>query len=112
MDTRRFSFTSARLAAVATPNSGAIQVYDEATPGLAMRVTSAGARTFVLFRRLGGRPVRMKLGSVRGMSITDARKAAQQIAGRAAAGVDVIAERAAARARGRTIADAFEMELR
>ena len=76
-----------------------------------MRVTSAGARTFVLFRRLGGRPVRMKLGSVHGMSITDARKAAQQIAGRAAAGIDVIAERAAARARGRTIADAFDTWL-
>jgi integrase len=111
MDTRRFSFTAARLAAVPTPARGATQAYDEGTPGLAMRVTKAGARTFVLFRRLGGRTVRMKLGSVGSMSIGDARKVAQQIAGRAAAGVDVVAERAAARARRRTVADAFDTWL-
>jgi integrase len=53
----------------------------------------------------------MKLGSFGSMSIPDARKAAQQIAGKAAAGVDVVAERAAARARGRTIGDAFNAWL-
>lgn len=41
----------------------AIQVYDETTPGLALRVTSGGSRTFVIFKRLNGRTVRMKLGS-------------------------------------------------
>lgn len=107
MDTKRFSFTAARLQAVPVPSTGAVQVYDEATPGLALRVTKAGARTFVLFRRLNGRTVRMKLGSLGSMSIPDARKAAQQIAGKAAAGVDVVAERAAARARGRTVGDGF-----
>jgi hypothetical protein len=107
METQRFSFTAARLEGVIPPVSGAIQVYDSITPGLAMRVTKAGARTFVVFRRIHGRPVRMKLGSVGSLSIPDARKAAQQIAGRAAAGVDVVAERAAARARGRTIGNAF-----
>jgi integrase len=111
MGTRRFSFTAARLDAVQAPTAGAIQVYDSTTPGLAMRVTKAGARTFVLFRRIHGRPVRMKLGSVGSMSIPDARKAAQQIAGKAAAGADVVAERAAARLRGRTVGDAFEAWL-
>jgi integrase len=107
MQENRFSFTAARLAAVATPDTGAVQVYDDTTPGLAMRVTKAGARTFVLFRRFNGRTVRMKLGTLGSMSIPDARKAAQQISGKAAAGVDVVAERAEARARGRTIGDAF-----
>jgi integrase len=111
METQRFSFTAARLDAVPLPPSGAIQVYDTATPGLAMRVTKAGARTFVLFRRIHGRPVRMKLGSVGSMSIPDARKAAQQIAGKAAGGADVVAERAAARVRGRTVGDAFDVWL-
>jgi len=111
METRRFPFTAARLQAVPTPDNGAVQVYDEVTPGLAMRVTKAGAKTFVLFRRIHGRAVRMKLGSFGSMSIPDARKAAQQIAGKAAAGVDVVAERAAARARGRTVGDAFSAWL-
>lgn len=107
MDKRHFTFTAARLRAVLAPPAGAVQVYDAATPGLAMRVTKAGARTFVLFRRIRGRPVRISLGSLGSMSIPDARKAAQQIAGRAAAGIDVVAERAAARLRGRTVGDAF-----
>jgi integrase len=111
MDKKRFTFTAARLAAVLAPPAGAVQVYDATTPGLAMRVTKAGAKTFVLFRRIRGRPVRMKLGSVGSMSIPDARKAAQQISGRAAAGTDVVAERAAARLRGRTVGDAFETWL-
>lgn len=111
MDTLRFPFTATRLQAVPAPISGAIQVYDEATPGLALRVTAAGARTFILFRRFNGRTVRMKLGSAASMSIPDARKAVQQIAGRAAAGIDVVAERRAARTRGRTTADAFETWL-
>lgn len=111
MDTNRFAFTAARLEAVATPAAGAVQVYDETTPGLAMRVTHAGARTFVLFGRLNGRVVRMKLGSVGSMSIPDARKAVQQLAGKAAGGTDIVAERAAARARGRRVADAFNTWL-
>jgi integrase len=107
METRRFAFTAARLQAVPTPAVGAIQVYDEGTPGLALRITKAGARTFVLFRRVGRRTLRMKLGPLGGMSIPDARRAAQQINGKVAAGVDVVAEMASARARGRTVGDAF-----
>lgn len=111
METIRFPFTAARLQAISAPASGATQVYDEATPGLALRVTAAGARTFILFRRIHGRTVRMKLGSAASMSIPDARKAVQQISGRAAAGIDVVAERRAVRARGRTVADAFDTWL-
>jgi integrase len=107
VENNHFSFTTARLGAVPTPAAGATQVYDDTTPGLAMRVTHAGARTFVFFRRVDGRVVRMKLGTVKGMTISDARKAAQQLAGRAAAGVNIVAERAAARIRGRTVSDAF-----
>jgi integrase len=111
MTTTRFSFTAGRLAQVAAPSAGAIYVYDAAMPSLGMRVTKAGARTFVFYRWISGRPVRITLGPVASMSIPDARKAAQQIAGRAAAGVDVVAERAAARVRDRTVGDAFETWL-
>src|ERR1700733_3858105 len=76
MDTNRFAFTAARLSAVRAPAQGATQVYDERSPGLAVRVTPAGVRTFVFFRRVNGRVVRMKLGPVAAMSIDDARDAA------------------------------------
>ena len=107
MTGNRFSFTANRLAAVAAPFRGATYVYDTVMPGLAMRVTPGGARTFVLYRRLNGRPTRINLGAVDGMSVLDARKAVQQIAGKVAAGVNIVAERRAARVRGRTVGDAF-----
>src|ERR1035441_6544626 len=103
----RFSFTSARLASVPPPPSGATYVYDTATPGLAMRVTKTGARTFVLSRRIQGRPARITLGSFNAISIPDARRAAQRVSGEIASGVNVLAQRKAARARGRTVGDAF-----
>lgn len=43
MDTQRFPFTAVRLQAVPTPSNGTTQVYDEVTPGLALRITKAGA---------------------------------------------------------------------
>jgi integrase len=111
MNSNRFPFTLSRLQSVPVPPVGAVQVYDEITPGLALRVTKAGAKTFVLFRRFSGRTVRMKLGTLGSMSIPGARKAAQQIVGRAAAGIDVVAERVAARTKGRTVADAYSAWL-
>jgi integrase len=107
----RFSFTTARLQAVPPPAKGALYVYDSVTPGLALRVTAAGARTFVLYRRIRSRPTRITLGTFRSMSIPDARKATQQRLGQVAAGVDVVAEIKAARIRGRTVGDAFAMWL-
>lgn len=107
MDPKRFSFTAARLQKVPPPENGSIYVYDTDVPALAMRVTKAGARTFVLYKRINGRPTRINLGPVRGMSIPDARRAVQRITGQVAAGTDVLAERRAARIRGRSVGDAF-----
>jgi integrase len=108
MSGNRLAFTAARLGAVKVPERGALYVYDTATPGLAMRITKAGARTFVLYRRIKGRPVRITLGAVGSMSIPDARRAAQQWVGQAAAGIDVVAKIKAARMRGRTAGDVFK----
>ncbi len=107
----RFAFTKNRLAAVPVPSSGAAYVYDSVTPGLAMRVTKGNARTYVLYRRIKGRPERVNLGSVGAASIPDVRKAAQRVSGQVAAGVDVMAERKAARMKARTVGDAFDAWL-
>jgi integrase len=106
-----FAFTKGRLAAVPVPSSGATYVFDQMTPGLAMRVTKGNARTYVLYRRMHGRPVRVTLGSFGATSIPDVRKAAQRVSGQVAAGVDVMAERKAARMKARTVGDAFDAWL-
>jgi integrase len=107
----RFSFTLTRLTSVTSPSSGSIYVYDSVTPGLAMRVTKGGARTFVVYRRMQGRPTRINLGALGAISIPDARRAAQRVSGQVAAGVDVFAERKAARLKARTVGDAFYVWL-
>jgi integrase len=107
MDSRRFAFTAARVRGIRLPAYGAFYAYDELTPGLAVRVTAAGSRTFVFYRRINGRPARINLGPVNSMTIVGARNAAKRIAGQVAAGVDVVAERKAARVRGRTVGDAY-----
>ena len=65
----------------------------------------------MLYRRIQGRPARINLGAFGSTSIPDVRKAAQRISGQAAAGVDVMAERKAARMRARTVGDAFDAWL-
>jgi integrase len=102
-----FSFTRSRLASVPAPTAGATYVYDSVTPGLAMRITKGGARTFVIYRRMQGRPTRINLGALGAISIPDARRASQRISGQVAAGVDVSAERKLARQKARTVGDAF-----
>ena len=64
MTTKRFSFTVDRLTQIAAPTAGATCVYDANTPALTMRVTKAGAKTFVFYRRLNRRPERITLGGV------------------------------------------------
>jgi integrase len=108
---KRFPFSSNRLGAVQPPKRGSLYVYDAVTPGLTMRVTKGGARTFVLYKRIHGRPTRMNLGTVGSISIPGARRAVQRLLGEAAAGVDVVKERRAARVRGRTLHDAFSSWL-
>ena len=73
-----------------------------------MRVTAAGARTFVLYRRIRGRPTRITLGRLRQHEYSGcAQGHAAALLGQVAAGVDVVAEIKAARIRGRTVGDAF-----
>ena len=48
----RFVFTKDRLDAVAAPPSGRRVVHDSKTPGLTLRVTPSGVKTFSLFRRV------------------------------------------------------------
>lgn len=55
-DSRRFAFTAARIRRMLLPARGAIYAFDELTPGLALRVTAAGSRTFVFYRRINDRP--------------------------------------------------------
>jgi integrase len=78
----RVNFTKAILDAIALPESGQrVSVLDNKTPGLQLRVTSTGVKTFCVFRRVrgGGNPERVTLGRYPVMTIDQARRRAVEI---------------------------------
>lgn len=83
---KRFPFTLTKLAAVKAPASGIAYVYDSKQAGLVVSVTAKGHRAFYLYRKIEGRPRRIKLGDVGIISIEQARKEAAKHLGDIAQG--------------------------
>jgi integrase len=82
--------------------------YDTEQPGLGVRVTSGGARVYVAEASPGGRTVRVKLGRVCDLTLSQARQRARVTLGEMASGVNPNEKRRADRARSVTLAEAFE----
>src|ERR1019366_8823251 len=86
--TRRFHFTQKRLDSVPLPASGEQRAYyyDAQVPGLALAVSPAGRKTFIIRKKIGGRSERIPIGSYAELSIGFARNKAQQLIGAIAQG--------------------------
>ncbi len=93
----RFPFTVARLQAIERPDKGRVYHYDEKSPGLCVCVTHTGRRTFYFYKKIDGRPQRIRLGRFPGVSIGDARDAVAEMSGEVARGADPAEERRARR---------------
>ncbi len=94
---KRLPFTRPRLEKLPVPIDGREYHYDAHVPSLACCVTSAGSRTFYVYRKANGRPVRVRLGRVDELTVDDARKLTLRIIGEIAEGKDPQAERIAKR---------------
>jgi integrase len=95
----RFNFTVKALeGVVCTVGGGRVYVYDTKVPALAFCVTEGGARTFYLYRRVLGKPQRIKIGAAEELTIEQARSRAGKLNSDIAQGIDPQAEKAAARA--------------
>lgn len=64
------------------------EVKDSRTPGLIVRVNPGGKKTFMFFRRVSGRLLRVKIGYVHDISIEHARKKAISLNSQIIAGVN------------------------
>jgi len=60
--TQRFSFNGAKLRGLKPPRQGRLLVYDSAVRGLTLEITANGARSFRVYRKFKGRPVKITLG--------------------------------------------------
>ena len=90
---RKIKFTQTKLEALRHRGGSPEYVYDQDKPGLAVRLTSGGARTFVFVGRLHGKVTRITLGRVEALPLNKARSAIDKIRGDVALGLDVVAQR-------------------
>jgi integrase len=73
----KLNFTVSNLTNIPIPESVSRSCYyDQKTPGLAIMVFPSGTKTFFLYKRVNGKPDKIKLGRFPELSIEQARKAA------------------------------------
>ena len=77
---KKFNFTIKDINDLPLPEKGKrVYYYDTKTQGLAICVTSTKKKTFFVYRKIDGRPERIKLEQFPGMSIEQARGRANEI---------------------------------
>ena len=77
---RKFNFTRDKIAALPFPTNGQrAYYYDTKVRGLAVAVSSLGKKSFILYRKVAGRPERITIGPCADLSIEQARKRAEQL---------------------------------
>lgn len=105
--------TDAAVKAAKAAPGQRLEVWDGASPGLCLRVTDRGVKTWVIRYRVNGRQPRMVLGRYPDLDLKKARDAAIDVRRAAAAGLDPSAQKkeAAAQAKAepiKTVADLAE----
>jgi integrase len=109
---KAFDFTNTSVDAVTPPEAGRVEYRDARNPALILRVTASGTKSFCVGRKVGGRFVRVTLGTFKRagdtlprMTVDRAVVALRKVDGALAEGADVNAEKRAKRTRGRTLGD-------
>lgn len=59
-------------------NDDRLEIWDDLLAGFGVRITSRGVKSFFVFTRLYGKPVRVTLGNYPALSLTDARETARR----------------------------------
>ena len=77
---RKFNFTKKAVDALASPINGQrAYFYDTKVRGLAVAVSPAGKKSFILYRKVAGKPERMTIGPCCDLSIEQARGKAEEM---------------------------------
>ncbi|MDE2293816.1 MAG: integrase family protein [Gammaproteobacteria bacterium] len=105
----RLHFTKAAIAALPPAPHGKRAYYrDDKVRGLQLAVTDHGAKSFILYRRMDGRPTRYFLGHFPDLTPENARAKAESIRGRMAMGENVVVGDRTARAQAVTAWEVFQ----
>ncbi len=86
----RKQLTKAMIDKLGAPAKGRIEIFDATVPAMALRVTSNGAKTFVVRCRVKGQPdpIRITIGDALGMKLEAARDEASDVLRMCRAGDD------------------------
>ena len=91
---KKFNFTKVALQSLPIPTTGRAEYFDVKEPGLALRVTSNGVKTFSVLKRVkGGKLSRQTLGRLSDLTVEQARRMAHDVTGQLAIGVDLAKQR-------------------
>ena len=110
----RFHFTKEALDALPLPEKGQrTTYYDSEQPGLQIRVTSAGVKTFSVFARVaGGAPERVTIGKYPTINVKQARTKAKKIVSDLALGESPMAAKRVKKVESLTLAEAVAEYVR
>lgn len=103
----RLVFTKRAVEKLRAPANGRDTYHDLRTPGLQLRVTANGVKTFSLFRRVNGQPTRIGIGTFPSVTVEQARESADRLNGSIANGVNP-AEKRRAQRDAPTLGEVFE----
>jgi len=96
---RKFNFVKKAIDVLPTPKGEQrAYYYDSRTRGLALAVSPAGRKTFVLYRKVNGKPERINIGVYPDLTIEQARGEAERLNGAIALGDNPAQQRRTIRA--------------
>ena len=98
----RKRLTKRTIASIPIPASGRSSVFDTDVRGFYIETTSTGAQSFYLYRKVNGRPRRIRLGGYPELAPEAARKLVQKTIGEIVEGRDPTADRRQRRQPNRT----------
>ena len=85
-DSNAFPFTHSRLEAIKPPKTGRDSYRDTKAAGLTFVITANASKSFYFYKRIDGKPTRIRIGGYPDISIDEARNEAQKFNGDIAKG--------------------------
>ena len=107
---QKINFTQAGIEKLPLPATGRTYYADAKTPGLFLAVWQTGVKAFELYKRIDGRPTRLKIGRFPEFTVEQARKEIARMTGQVAQGKNPAEDRRKARGET-TLAQLFAMYL-
>lgn len=108
---RQFLFTNERLSKLPIPVSGREEYFDTKQQKLRLRITSTGAISFAVVKRVNDRPKRVTIGKWPEVQIAKAREEAIKILDDIRKGTDPTAEKRKKKLSSTNLEDALELYL-